>query len=98
MGGSYTVAQAVQYAEADMNAVQAAADAIHTAIKKVEQWLTPETWRGQAATEWAGNWRTFYHGVQICLSDLPHAESDIKSAVQTQMTELVQRTREAATA
>lgn len=100
MGGSFTVAQAVQDAEADMNTVQVAADAINDAIKKVELWLTPETWRGQAATEWADNWRTVYQrGVQTWLTgDLQLAEQGIVSAVRTQMTELVQRTREAATA
>lgn len=99
MVGPYSVAQAVQDTQADMNTVQAAADAINDAIKKVEPWLTPETWRGQAATDWADNWKTVYHGVQSWLTgDLQPAENEIVSAVRTQMTELVQRTREAATA
>jgi hypothetical protein len=98
MGGSFTVGQAVSMAESDMNTVQQAADAISTAIGKVKQWLTPETWRGQEATDWAGNWTTLYNSVQSCLNDLPSAESQIVSAVQTQMAELAQRTRETATA
>ena len=68
-----------------MNTVQAAADAISTAIGGVKPWLTPETWAGNAATAWVGEWESFYHLVQNCLNDLPYAESDIVSAVQTQM-------------
>lgn len=44
------VGQAVSDAEADMNKVQAAADAISAAIRGVKPWLTPETWEGNAAT------------------------------------------------
>jgi hypothetical protein len=79
------VGQAVWAAKADMNTVQAAADAISTAIGSVKPWLTPETWEGNAATAWVGEWESFYHIVQNCLNDLPSAESDIVSAVQTQM-------------
>ena len=63
-----------------MNKVQAAADAISAAIRGVKPWLTPETWEGNAATAWAGEWESFYHAVQSCLNDLPFAESAIVSA------------------
>ncbi|MGA8462062.1 MAG: hypothetical protein WB800_42195 [Streptosporangiaceae bacterium] len=82
------VGQAVSDAEADMNKVQAAADAISAAIRGVKPWLTPETWEGNAATAWAGEWESFYHAVQSCLNDLPSAESAIVSAVQTQMMQI----------
>jgi uncharacterized protein YukE len=81
--GSGGGGQPVWAAQADMNTVQAAADAISTAIGDVRRWLTPETWEGQAATEWVGEWTSFYQGVQSCLDDLPYAESGIVSAVQT---------------
>jgi hypothetical protein len=91
MGSGDIVSQAVSAAQADMNTVQAAADAITTAAAKVKPWLTPETWEGNAAATWTGEWESFYQAVQSCLNDLPSAESEIVSAVQTQMTQLAQR-------
>ena len=85
MGSGDIVGQAVSAAAADMNQVQMAADAISTAIGGVKPWLTPETWEGNAATAWVGEWESFYHTVQSCLNDLPYAESGIVSAVQAQM-------------
>ena len=85
MGLGDIVGQAVEAAQADMNTVQSAADAISAAIANVKPWLTPETWDGDAATAWVGQWTSFYQGVQNCLNNLPYAESDVVSAVQTQM-------------
>lgn len=90
------VAQSVSDAEADMNRVQLAADAISDAISRVRPWLTPETWDGAAATSWGDDWVSFYQGVQSCLNDLPAAESSIISAVETQMIQIeAQRRRQA---
>ena len=91
MGSGDIVGQAVSAAQADMNTVQAAADAIITAVGKVRPWLTPQTWEGNAAATWTGDWESFYRTVQSCLDGLPSAESDIVSAVQTQMTQIAQR-------
>jgi uncharacterized protein YukE len=85
MGWGDIVGQAVDDAQADMNTVQSAADAVSAAISNVKPWLTSETWEGDAATAWVGEWTSFYQGVQNCLNNLPSAESDIVSAVQTQM-------------
>jgi uncharacterized protein YukE len=95
MGSGDIVSQAVSAAQADMNTVQAAADAIATAAGKVKPWLTPETWEGNAATAWAGEWESFYQALQSCLNDLSSAESQIVSAVQTQVTQLEARRQEA---
>jgi hypothetical protein len=98
MGSGDIVGQAVSAAEADMNTVQAAADAISTAIGSVRPWLTPETWKGNAAAAWAGGWESFYRVVQSCLNDLPSVEADIVSAVQTQMMQIEAQHRQASNA
>ena len=98
MGRPDLISQAVSAAEADMSTVRAAADAISTAIGDVKPWLTQETWEGHAAAEWAGRWEIFYRAVQSCLNDLPSAESDIVSAVQTQMIKLEAERRKASKA
>jgi uncharacterized protein YukE len=85
MGWGDLVGQAVSAAEADMNTVQAAADAISAAIGQVKPWLTAETWEGAAATAWVGEWTSFYQGVQSCLANLPSAEADVVATVRTQM-------------
>jgi uncharacterized protein YukE len=95
MGSGDIVGQAVAAAQADMNTVQAAADAIGAAVGKVRPWLTRETWEGNAAATWTGEWETFYRTVQNCLNDLPSAESDIVSAVRTQMLQIAAQRSEA---
>jgi uncharacterized protein YukE len=99
MGVGNLVSEAISAAEGDMTTVQAAADAISDAIGKVKPWLTTETWEGDAATAWAGEWTSFYRGVQNCLSNLQSAETDVVSAVRTQMTQIITaEERKAATA
>ena len=85
MGNSYLVQEAVEDASADMGKVQTAADAISAAISKVTPWLNGQTWTGNAATSWEGDWNTFYATVKSCLNDLPAAESSVVSSTRTQM-------------
>lgn len=82
------VGQAVSDAEADMGRVQAAAAAISDAIGAVRHWLGPDTWKGKAATDWTNNWTSLYGRVQGCLNDLPSAETNIVTAVRTQMIQI----------
>jgi uncharacterized protein YukE len=78
------VGDAMSSAEADMSRVQTAADAIGTAIGKVQPWLGGDTWTGPAATSWEGDWSSFYATVQGVLNSLPSAESSVISGVQKQ--------------
>jgi hypothetical protein len=89
MGYGDLVQQAVDDASADMGNVQAAADAISAAISKAWQWVNPDTWQGQAAQNWQGDWQGFYTGVKNCLGELPSAESSVIDETQTQMEQFV---------
>lgn len=93
------VGDAVSSAEADMSKVQAAADAISTAIGKVQPWLGGDTWTGPAATAWEGDWNSFYGTVLGVLNSLPSAEASVISGVQKQAEALQkQLTKDHATA
>jgi uncharacterized protein YukE len=92
------IAEAVQGAQDDMSAVNAAAQAILSAIKAVSPWLTDQTWTGHAADAWCGEWNSFYKQVQSLLSNqLPGAESQVISQVRTQMEQLAREHPGAAT-
>jgi uncharacterized protein YukE len=84
MAGSNYVVQAVEAASNDMSSVQQAADAIASAIRNCTPWLNGQTWTGPAATQWQGDWLSFYSGVQSCLGDLPSAEASVISETRTQ--------------
>lgn len=94
--GNDMVQQAVEAAANDMGNVQAAADAISAAIAKVTPWLNGDTWTGDAATAWEGDWNSFYASVKSCLNDLPAAESSIIHSTQTQMEALAAKQHQAA--
>lgn len=96
MGYGFIVQQAVEDTENDMGNVQAAADAISGAIAKVTPWLNGDTWTGDAASAWEGDWNTFYATVKSCLNDLPAAESSVISATRTQMEQLMAKQHQTA--
>ncbi|MBO0808569.1 MAG: hypothetical protein J2P32_09745 [Actinobacteria bacterium] len=85
MGWGALIEEAVSAAESDMSRVQAAAEAINTAIGKARPLLTSGTWKGPPATAWIGDWNGFYKSVQSMLGGLPAAESAVVSKVQTDM-------------
>lgn len=85
MGWGALIEEAVSAAEDDMSRVQAAAEAINTAIGKVRPLLTKGTWDGPPATAWIGDWNGFYQSVQSMLGGLPAAEAAVVSKVQTDM-------------
>lgn len=91
MGWGDLVQQAVQDASGDMAKVQKAADAISAAIKKVQPWLTSDTWQGPEATAWVGDWTTFYGTVMSCLNGLPAAEAGVVSSTRTQMEQMARQ-------
>lgn len=79
------VAMEVADAQSDMDAVSTAADAIAAAIKATTPWLTDQTWTGQAATAWSGEWNALYKQVQSLLANqLPGAENQVISQVRQQ--------------
>lgn len=90
------VGEAVGAAEADMGTVQAAADAISSAIGKVRPLLSGQTWTGPAATAWEGDWNSFYAGVMSCLNSLPSAEASVIAAVRQQAEQIVKQQAAAA--
>jgi uncharacterized protein YukE len=91
-------AEAVQGAQDDMSVVDAAAQAILGAIKAVSPWLTDQTWTGQAASSWCGDWNSFYRQVQSLLANqLPGAETQVINQVRTQMEQLAREHPGAAT-
>lgn len=90
MGWGDLVAEDVSAAQADMARVQAAADAIHTAIGKVAPLLNSGTWQGPDATAWIGEWQSFYQGVQSCLNGLPAAEAQVVAKVRADATKMLQ--------
>jgi uncharacterized protein YukE len=91
MGWGDLIQEAVQEAEADMAKVQGAADAIQSAISRVEPWLDPATWQGSEATAWIGEWKSFYQAVQSCLNGLPAAEAQVIATVRSQMEKMAQQ-------
>jgi hypothetical protein len=91
MGLGQLAGEAVGAAEGDMAKVQAAADAISVAIKKVQPWLNSGTWQGPEATSWMGEWNSFYAAVLSCLNGLPAAEANVVSQVRVQMEKMVQQ-------
>jgi hypothetical protein len=91
MGWGNLAEEAVSAAEGDMARVQAAADAISAALKKVEPWLNAGTWQGPDATTWMGQWNSFYATVQSCLNGLPAAEANVVSQTRIQMEKLARQ-------
>ena len=83
------VEEAVQEAAADMGTVQAAADAISSAVAKVQPLLSGQTWTGPAADAWEGDWNACYGAVLSCLNALPAAESSVIAGVQRQAEQFV---------
>jgi uncharacterized protein YukE len=91
MGLGQLAEEAVNAAEGDMARVQAAADAISAAIKKVQPLLNSGTWQGPAATAWTGEWNSLYAAVASCLNGLPAAEANVVAQVRTQMEKMIQQ-------
>lgn len=91
MGWGDLVAEAVASTQADMAKVQGAANAIQAAISSAQGLLTSDTWFGQPAQAWIGDWTGTYKSVQSCLGSLPNAEASVVSAVRTQMEHLAQQ-------
>ena len=85
------IGDAMAAAEGDMATVQAAADAINAAIRKVQPWLGGDTWTGPAATAWEGDWDSFYASVLSCLNSLPSAEASVIAGVLHQAEQLQQQ-------
>jgi uncharacterized protein YukE len=96
MGNGFLIQEAVDEAANDMGNVQAAADAISAAIAKVTPWLNGDTWTGDAANAWEGDWNSFYATVKNCLNDLPAAEASVISATRTQMEALMAKQHQVA--
>ena len=89
--GQLIVEEAVGAAEGDMAKVQAAADAISAAVKKVQPLLNSGTWQGPEATSWMGEWNSLYAAVLRCLDGLPAAEANVVSQVHAQVEKMVQQ-------
>jgi uncharacterized protein YukE len=86
------IAEAVKGAQDDMSQVNAAAQTILGAIRSAAPWLSGQTWTGQAATAWCGDWDSFYRQVQSLLAgQLPGAEAQVVSQVRTQMQQLARQ-------
>src|SRR6266851_2222681 len=86
------MAEAVRGAQDDMSLVDAAAQKILGAIRSAAPWLGDQTWTGQAATAWCGDWDSFYRQVQSLLANqLPGAEAQVVSQVRTQMQQLARQ-------
>jgi uncharacterized protein YukE len=62
------IAEAVKGAQDDMSQVNAAAQTILGAIRSAAPWLSGQTWTGQAATAWCGDWDSFHRPVQSLLA------------------------------
>jgi|HubBroStandDraft_5_1064220.scaffolds.fasta_scaffold126499_2 hypothetical protein len=91
MGYGSLIQEAVSDAENDMATVNAAAQAIVTAINGAKTWITDQTWTGTAATSWCGDWNGFYAQLLNLLSNqLPGAETTVVNNVRTQMEKLAQ--------
>jgi len=91
MGYGSLIQEAVNDAENDMATVNAAAQAIVTAINGAKTWITDQTWTGTAATSWCGDWNGFYGQLLSLLNNqLPGAETAVVSNVRTQMEKLAQ--------
>ena len=89
MGYGSLIQEAVSDAENDMDSVNAAAQAIITAINAAKPWITDQTWTGTAATSWCGDWNSFYSSLLNLLSNqLPGAETTVVNNVRTQMEKL----------
>ena len=92
MGYGDLIAEAVRDAQDDMSQVNAAAQAILTAIRSAGPWLTEQTWTGQAAGKWCGDWNSFYRQVQGLLANqLPGAEVQVVNQVRSQMEQLARQ-------
>jgi uncharacterized protein YukE len=96
MGDQAILQQAVDAATNDMGNVQAAADAISSAISAAQQYMDPQTWQGAAASAWEGDWASFYRGVQNCLTDLPAAEASVINETRTQMEQILAKQHQSA--
>jgi hypothetical protein len=90
MGWGDLVAEAVESASNDMSRVQGAADAIEGAVSKAQGLLDPQTWLGQPAQAWIGNWMGTYKTLLSCLNGLPNAEASVVVAVRSQMEKIAQ--------
>lgn len=91
MGYGSLIQEAVSGAENDMATVNAAAQAIVTAINGAKTWVTDQTWTGPAATSWCSDWNGFYAQLLNLLNNqLPGAETTVVSNVRTQMEKLAQ--------
>jgi hypothetical protein len=86
MGYGDIVAQAVQSTQADMAQANAAAQAIVTAVGSAKPWITDQTWTGNPARQWCGDWNGFYQQLMGLLDgQLPNAETQVVNKVRTQM-------------
>lgn len=86
MGYGNLIQEAVAGAQDDMATVDAAAQAIVSAINSAKTWITDQTWTGPAATSWCGDWNGFYGQLLNLLNNqLPGAETTVVNNVRTQM-------------
>jgi hypothetical protein len=89
MGWGDLAAENVREAQAAMQEVENAAQAILRAISDVQPWLTSATWQSGEATAWIGDWQSFYQAVRSCLGSLPAAEAQVVSQVRTDMEKML---------
>lgn len=91
MGVQFEVEQAVQGCQDDMSDVTAAAQKIEAAVRAARKWITDETWSGQPAVTWCGDWNSFYSQLLSLLANqLPGAGKLVETSVRTQMQQLVE--------
>lgn len=95
MGLGQLAAEDIASTKSDMATVNAAADAINTAINNVRRWLDGKTWTGDAADAWMGDWNAQFGRLQSLLRQLPATEGRVVAKVTRDSEQMVRRAAQA---
>jgi hypothetical protein len=91
MGLGQLAAEEIASARSDMSTLNAAAEAINTAINNARSWLDGRTWSGHAADTWTGGWEVQFRALQSLLAALPTAETQVITEVTHNAEQMVRQ-------